>query len=198
MSSSDPANVPDLGQADQAVSRAFPIPAPDIATGGSSTATATTSLVGAGLQIDGGTEAASYALASYMIDTGGAMRATAKFTVNPASGASFTYALRGTGSGYSSRYLRLQRVPGSDALQAVSANGAVACGSLLSGRPTSVSLSFDGAARTFDVLIDGAPSACNRLPTRTSGPVAGFRVTDETVQGYGGHVELTSLALASP
>jgi hypothetical protein len=190
----EPANVADLGQTDPAASDELSIPAPTLTTGGSSTATVTTSLAGAGLQIDGGLEPASYALATYMIDTG-AMNVTAEFTVNPAPGASFTYALRGTGGGYSSRYLRLQRVPESDALQAVSVTGAVTCGPLASSRPTSVTLSFDGAARTFDVLIAGAPSACTNLSTRASGPVTGFRVTDETIAGYGGHVEFTSLAL---
>jgi hypothetical protein len=190
----EPANAADLGQADQAASGEFPIPAPSVMTGGSSTATVTTSLAGAALQIDGGTEPSSYAVASYVIQTG-AMRATAKFAVNPAPGASFTYALRGTGGGYSSRLLRIQRVPGSDALQAVSTNGAVSCGPLASGQPTLVTLSFDGAARTFDVLIAGASSACTGLPTKVSGPVTGFRVTDETVEGYGGHVEFGSLAL---
>jgi hypothetical protein len=155
-----------------------------------------TSLAGAGLQIDGGSEPASYALASYAIQTG-AMRTTAEFTVNPAPGASFTYALRGTGGGYSSRLLRLQRVPGSDALQAISTNGAVTCGLLASNQPTPVTLSFDGTARTFDVLIAGAPSPCTGLPTKVSGPVTGFRVTDEAVEGYGGHVELTNLALSA-
>jgi hypothetical protein len=196
-SNSEPANVADIGQADQAAAHAFPIPEPSLTTGGSSTVSVPTSLAGAGLQINGGTEPASYALASYMIDTG-AMHATAKFTVNPGPGAAFTYALRGTGGGYSSRYLRLQRVPGSDALQAITATGAVTCGSLASGRPAEVTLSFDGAARTFDVLIAGVASACTALPTKTAGPVMGFRVTDETMEGYGGHVELTGLALASP
>jgi hypothetical protein len=193
-SNPEPASVADPGHGDPAASGESPIPTPSLTTGGSSTVTATTSLAGAGLQIDGGPEPASYALATYIVETG-AMRATAEFTVNPAPGASFTYALRGTGGGYSSRYLRVQRVPGSDALQAVSANGAVVCGPLASGQPTLVTLSFDGAARTLDVLIAGAASACTGLPTKTSGPVTGFRVTDEAIEGYGGHVELTGLAL---
>jgi hypothetical protein len=197
-SSSDSTSVAAAGQTDQAASAGFPIPAPSLSTGGSSTATVATSFAGAGLQIDGGTEPAAYALATYIIDTG-ATRATGQFTVNPAPGASFTYALRGTGGGYSSRYTRLQRVPGSDALQAVSANGAVACGTLPSGQPTSVTLSYDGAAQTFDVLIAGQATACTHLPTKTSGAITGIRIVDEAIEGYGGHVELTNLALsASP
>jgi hypothetical protein len=185
----------DLGQADQAGSSGSSIPAPSLTIGGSSTASVTTSLAGGGLQIDGGFEPASYVVASYQIDTG-TMRATAGFTVEPAPGASFTYAVLGTGSGYSTRHLRLQRVPGSDALQAISTNGAVTCGTLTSGQPTPVTVSFDGTARTFDVLMAGAPSGCTGLSTKVSGPITGFRITDETVEGYGGHVEFSDLALS--
>ncbi|HET7506657.1 MAG TPA: hypothetical protein VFK02_36805 [Kofleriaceae bacterium] len=197
-SNPEPTTVAGSGQTNQAASGELAIPEPTLTTGGSSTATVTTSLAGAGLRIDGGMEAASYALASYIINTG-AMRATAKLTVNPARGASFTYALRGTGGGYSSRYLRIQRVPGSDALQGVSTNGSVTCGALPSGQPTPVTLSFDGATQTFDVLIAGAATPCTHLPTRMAGPVTGFKMVDEAIDGYGGHVEFTNLALsASP
>ncbi len=68
----------------------------------------------------------------------------------------------------------------------------------LTGQPTAVSLSFDGATQTFDVLLAGAPTACTHLPTKAQGPVAGFRVTDETIEGYGRHVDFTSFTLASP
>ena len=197
MPSSEPVDVADGGQADQpASSGEIELPGPSLFTGGSSTATVTTSLAGSGLQIEGGLEPASYVLASYLIGTG-PMRATAEFTVNPGPGASFTYQLRGTGGGYSSRLLRLERVPGSDDLQAWSTNGPVRCGPLASGQATPVTLSFDGAARTFDVLIAGAPTACTDLTTKVSGPVTGFRVTDESIEGYGGHVEFAGFALVA-
>jgi hypothetical protein len=101
--------------------------------------------------------------------------------------------MTGTGSGYSSRHLRLQRVPGSNVLQAVATTGAVACGPLASGQPTAVTLAFDGATQTFDVLIAGARSACTDLPTRMAGPVNGFLLSDSTLEGYGGHVEFSDL-----
>jgi hypothetical protein len=186
--------VADPGAADQAAPRAGTLPAPTLTTNGSSTATVTTSLAGSGLRIDGGTAAAAYAMATYPIATG-AMRATASFTVNPAAGAAFVYTLRGTGSGYSSQQLRIQRVPGSDALQAAAANGIVTCGTLPSGQPTPVTLAFDGTTKTFDVRIAGAASACTHLPTQVGGPVMGFRVMDAANEGYGGRVELTNLAL---
>ena len=170
------------------------MPAPYLSTGGTSTATVMSSLAGAGLRINGGTESSSYALATYLVHTG-TMRATAELTVNPAAGAAFTYALTGTGGGYSSRNLRLQRVPGSDQVQAVSTTGAVNCGRLPSGQATQVTLSFDGAAHTFDVLLNGAQTPCTDLITRVSGPAIGFRVTDETIAGYGGRVDFTNLTL---
>jgi len=58
-----------------------------------------------------------------------------------------------------------------------------------------VTVSFDGAAHTVDVLIAGAQTACTDLPTRAGGPITGFRVTDEAIAGYGGHVEFTNFAL---
>ena len=190
-------SAPDMSEAVQGASGGFAIPEPTLSTGGSSRVSvpASASAAGPALALEGGREVAAYAIASYVIDTG-AMRATGSFTVNPAAGASFTYALRGTGGGYTSRYLRIQRVPGSDALQAVSANGPVVCGTLASGRPTAVALAFDGATRTFDVRIAGAPTACTGLPTKASGPIIGLRVTDEAIEGYGGRVDFTDIALS--
>jgi hypothetical protein len=119
---------------------------------------------------------------------------TAEFTVNPAAGASFAYELLGSGSGYG-KMLRLQRIPGSDTLQAVAATSVVTCGPLASGQPTAVTLSLDVTAARFDVLIAGAPSACTDLPARLVPPLVGIRVEDTGNAGYGGHVEFTGLAL---
>src|SRR6185436_1514965 len=175
-------------------SRQAALPQPTITLGGSSTATATPSLDSATVVIDGGIEPAAYALVSYRIATG-AMNATAEFTVNPAPNAAFSYLLTGSGGGYTSRHLKLKRDPGSDALQANTTSGYVTCGALPSGQPTTVTLAFDGTARTFDVLIAGAATPCTGLSTKASGPVVGFRMVDESVQGYGGHVEFSNLAL---
>ena len=129
----EPAGAADVGQAGQAASGEIAISPVSLATGGSSTITDTTSLSGPGLRMDGGTDPGSYAVATYVVDSS-ATSVTAKLTVNAAPGASFTFALRGSSGGYSSRYLRIQRVPGSDALEAVSAIGPVSCGPLASGQ----------------------------------------------------------------
>jgi len=170
------------------------LPEPTITLGGSSTASATPSLASPSVVIDGGTEPAAYALVSYRVATA-TMDATAEFTVNPAPNAAFSYLLTGSGGGYSSRHIKLKRDPGSDALQANTTTGYVTCGALPSGQPTTVTLAFDGTARTFDVLIAGAATPCTGLSTKASGPVVGFRMVDESVQGYGGHVEFSNLTL---
>jgi hypothetical protein len=175
-------------QAEQGAPRQAALPQPSIDTGGSTRATT----AGPSVRIDGGTEPAAYAVVTYRLATG-AMSATAELTVNAAPGAAFEFMMTGTGSGYSARHLRLQRVPGSNVLQAVATTGAVACGPLASGQPTMVTLAFDGATQTFDVLIAGARSACTDLPTRMAGPVNGFLLSDSTLEGYGGHVEFSDL-----
>lgn len=170
------------------------LPAPSIVTSGSSTVTANPGLAGSGVSIDGGMDLASYAWASYWVNTG-LMSATAELTVNAAAGASFSFELVGSGVIYATKKLRLQRIPGSDALQALSTSGLVTCGSLASGQATEVTLSFDATGHTFDVLIGGAPSACTDLPTRLQGPIEGFRLIDAGNQDYGGRVDFTNLAL---
>lgn len=188
-----PAAAPaDPAQASQGAPRQATLPGPEITTGGSTTATAAAG--GARAQINGSSEPAAYALVSFRVATG-AMSATTEFTVNPAPGAAFEYHLIGTGSGYASRYLRLIHGPGSSTLQAASAAGVVDCGALPSSQPTTVTLAFDGSAKTFDVLIGGARSACTDLPTKTSGPVNGVRLSDSAVQGYGGRVDFSDLTL---
>jgi hypothetical protein len=185
---------PDTARSDQGATDSVALSGPDINATGQSKMSAIASSGGPGMRIDGGTDLASYAEGLYWVTTR-ATSVTAEFTVAPAAGASFMYELLGSGSSYSTRHLRLQRTPDSDALQAVAASGIVTCGPLASGVPTNVTLSFDGAAGTFDVLIGGAPSACSDLPTRLLGPPIAIRFVDAGNAGYGGHVEFTNLAL---
>lgn len=170
------------------------LPQPYISMNGSTTVAATPSLDSGTVVIDGGTELAASGMATYVMTTG-AMAATAEVTVNPAPGAAFQYLVSGTGGGYSTRQLRIERDPGSDALVAASTAGLVTCGALPSGRPTTIAVAFDGAAKTFDVRIAGASTPCTRLATRVSGPVTGFRLVDLGSIGYGGRVEFSNLGL---
>ena len=145
------------------------------------------------VQITGDPSEGAFALARYSVAVRG-NRATAQFTVDPAPGASFIYALNGSGSGYSTRNLRLERVPGSNQLQATTATGQAACGPI-ANTATSVTLVYDGDHRTFDVQIGGAPSACTGLSTRMKPPAVGFELMDASNAGYGGEVTFSQLAL---
>ena len=186
---------PDPGQTDQTESARSALPAAEVYQTGHTRVTVTTSATGPVVQIDGGTDLSSYAYAAFYAEAN-SPRLTGEVTVNPASGASFVYELFGNSNGvWSGRTLRLQRVPGPEVLQATSASGNVTCGPLPSGRPTEVTLSFDGVSHTFDVLIGGAPSACTDLPTKFGNIGTGFRVLDYGNQGYGGHVVFSNFGL---
>ena len=203
--SATPDPTQDLGQMDDPVQADDPAQpaapqaqatsAPAISTGGSTTFSPTTSLAGGpALHMNGGTDGLSLGSATYYA-TSSANTVTTELTVNPAPNAAFQYLLLGSGKSYATKQLRLQRVPGSDALQALAGNTAVDCGALPSGQATPVTLSWDESAATFDVLIDGAPSACMGVATRMQGPVRGFRMIDQAFDGYGGQIDFTDLAL---
>jgi hypothetical protein len=189
----DPSGQSTDTQADNGPAAPAALPAPDINAAGQTTMTATSSAAGPGLQFDGGTDLASYARGTFWVTTRAA-NVTTEFTVIPAAGSSFMYELLGSGTGYH-RMLRLERVPGSDALRAVTQSSIFVCGTLPSGQPTAVTLSLDAVAGTFDVLIGGAPSACTDLLSPVALPITGIRIEDVGNAGYGGHVEFTSVAL---
>ncbi|MCC6556573.1 MAG: hypothetical protein IT372_26740 [Polyangiaceae bacterium] len=114
---------------------------------------------------------------------------TVRFDVHPASGASGIFTLLGSGSGYSGRQLRLMRGPISSDLVAASSAGNVPCGPLPSGRWSTVTLRVHTALpRTFDVMIDGAPTACTSLPTRIQPPFVGINIMDASNLGWGGRM----------
>lgn len=170
------------------------VSSPAITKAGSSTATVVNSLRGSGLVINGGTELGAYVLASYRA-AGNAAQTTAEFTVTPAAGAAFQFALTGSGTRYSTRQLPIKREPGSTELIAVATTGYVECGNVPSGEPTQVSVMFDAASMTFDVLLDGASTPCTNLPTKMQPPVAGFNVMDPSNEGWGGRVEFSDLTV---
>jgi hypothetical protein len=164
---------------------------------GSSTLTVIPSFAGSGsgVQLNGGLDLASTAWASFWLETLDPRLSTVELTVNPARDAAFNLELVGSGRTYATRKLLLRRVPGSDALQALSTSGTVSCGALPSGQSTEVTLAVDAAAHTFDVLIAGARSACTDLPTKLLVPLQGFRLVDLGNQGYGGRIDFTNLGL---
>ncbi len=174
--------------------QAVSLPAPTIVHGGSSTVETLDSVGGTGLGINGGSELGAFVIASYRIRMGNTT--TAEFTVTPATGAAFVYALIGWGGGYSGKQLRFERKPGSNELQVTDAAGTVACGAIPSESPTAVTVVYTGGAPSqFDVLINGAPTACTDRPTTLRPPVTGFNLMDAANVGYGGRVQFSDLAL---
>jgi hypothetical protein len=150
---------------------------------------------GVGLQIDGSTQLGAFLIATYDLEPG-LTDATGSFTVTPAIDAAFVYTLRGSGTGYSGKQLRLQRRPGSDQLEAAASTGSVSCGVVASDISTPVNLQFNAASHTFTVLINGAPSStCTSLPTKLEPPIVGFHLMDASNDGWGGEVEFRSLTL---
>lgn len=166
---------------------------PTISSSGASSASVISSLRGAGLRINGGSDYGSYLLASYRV--GGSSQNTGEFTVTPTGGASFIYVLVGSGRSYTTHQLRFERRPGSSELRAAATTGSVVCGTVASDQPTHVSVTLDAASQTFDVRIDGATSACTNLATRLLGPVVGFNLMDASNEGYGGRVEFRDLVV---
>jgi hypothetical protein len=152
------------------------------------------SLSGAALRVDGGTQLGSFAVATYRYGAAGAT--TAEWTVSPADGATFAYGVVGNGATYARRQLRFERVPGSTELQVNAATGIVKCGTLASGRATAITVVIDPTPpTTFDVLMDGAATACSHVPTTLQMPLVGFNMMDASNEGYGGVVEFSGMTM---
>src|SRR3954471_14321131 len=126
------------------------ISAPQLAYSGSSTASVLTSASSGapGLAISGDRSEGAFLLARYSM-TPSVNDATAQLTVTPHGDAAFLYMLTASGSGYASRQLRLQRLPGSTALQAQIPTGTAVCGDVASDRPTAIALAFHSSTQTF-------------------------------------------------
>jgi hypothetical protein len=94
------------------------------------------------------------------------------------------------------KQLRLQRVPGSPNLVAAAATGMVTCGAIAPDTSTLVTLVVHAMPpRTFDVLLDGAATACTGLATGLEPPFVGFEIMDPSNEGYGGRVTFDGLSL---
>ena len=184
----DPSEDPIEGEETQALT------GPTILKTGTSTAhVLSSSSTGPGLEIDGGKQLGSYLIAKYDgVRTSADV--TADFTVTAEPGAAFVYSLRGSGLGYTGKHLRVDRVPNSTTLRTGTPNGNVNCGTLPSNDATLVTIALSTAAQRFDVLIDGAPTACTDLQTGIVGPIVGFEMMDASNDGYGGKVRFEGLA----
>ena len=169
------------------------VSAPTILKAGSSTASVGGSLAPS-LEVSGGRELGAYLIAKYTTGRRSTGTFTGEVTITAAPGAAFTYALLGSGPGYSGKQLRIERLPGSTELRAASGDRIVTCGTLGSAATkVTVALSID--SRRFDVKLDGAPTACTGLPTRVAPPMVGFQMQDASNEGYGGLVRFDGMTV---
>jgi hypothetical protein len=121
---------------------------------------------------------------------------TLDFALNPATGASFVFALGGAGSSLGARRIRLQRVPGSTMLVANTAGaGDVSCGTVASDVWSAVELVVhtQRSPHTFDVRINGAATACTGSTTEMSAPFTSVSVLEASNAGYGGDVDFDDI-----
>ncbi|MFL6119627.1 hypothetical protein [Actinophytocola sp.] len=123
------------------------------------------------------------------------------FAVNPSVGSAFVTALNGAGASLGARRIRLQQDPGSTTLVAqTSPSGNTNCGTLPPGVWSTVILHVHAAAlpHTFDVLVNGAATACTGISTGLSAPFTGLNVMDAANDGFGGSVLFDDFLVVSP
>jgi hypothetical protein len=119
------------------------------------------------------------------------------FDVNPAPGAAFIFALHGAGSSIGARRIRLGVEPTSNVLTATTTSGNLACGALVSGVWSRVTLSVRTKTHDFDVLINGQASACSRASTAIGVPFNAVSLMDASNEGYGGDVRFDNVAVVA-
>jgi hypothetical protein len=116
------------------------------------------------------------------------------------SGASFIWTLNGAGSSIGRRRIRLQQAPGSTTLVANTVpSGDTSCGTLPSSVFWSkVTLIVHTVPRTFDVLIDGEPTACTGVAAGIQPPFNSVSVMDASNAGWGGTVRFDNIDISTP
>jgi len=123
-------------------------------------------------------------------------RIVSRVDIRPQAGAAFIWSLTGAGASLGARRIRLQLAPGSDVLDAqTSPSGETACGRLPQGKWSRVTLSVDARfePHTFDVLIDGQPTACTGIVTGLGPPFDGVTVMDASNAGWGGRTQFDNI-----
>lgn len=123
------------------------------------------------------------------------------FDVEPASGASFVWGFHGAGGSIGSRRIRLQRGPGSTMLVAQTVpSGTTNCGALASNAWSKVVLTVHTQLfpHTFDVAINGVPTACKGTPANLSPPFSQVSIMDASNEGWGGKVWFDNISVTTP
>jgi hypothetical protein len=121
--------------------------------------------------------------------------------IRPATNATFIWSLHGAGSSIGARRIRLQRQPGSTMLVSHTVPGGNRnCAPLPSNVWSRVTLKVHAGAlpHTFDVLINGNPTACTGLSTGLSKPFTKISVMDASNLSWGGDVRFDNIDISTP
>lgn len=121
--------------------------------------------------------------------------------VMPDLAAPLLFALSGEGPAITGQRIRLYRLPGATELWVnTSPSGNTRCGTLPSDRWSRLSLRIrtQQIPHVFDVLIDGAPTACTELRTAMGPPFRAVSILDAPMKGWGGRVSFDNLMAEIP
>jgi hypothetical protein len=168
-------------------------------TGGSAISVATTADHGKVLALHGSATSGDFLTAAFPFSASDPLLRV-QVDVKPASGATFIFDIKGTGSSLSARRVRLQRSPNSNVLVASSAGTSdLTCGTLASGAWSTIAVDIRAAqsAPTFSVSVNGLPTACTNAATTMGAPFTGVTLMDPSNEGWGGDVQLDNLSAVS-
>jgi len=178
-----------------------PLGAPwSVTKSGSSRADVVNPTTGKHLLFHGGTADGDYMLVRRNFSSA-ATEIVVNADLNPAANSSFVWELHGAGSSIGRRYIRLQRFVGSTMLISYTVpGGSRNCAPLPSGVWSRVTLKVHATTypHTFDVLINGTPTACTGLSTGLSPTFTYVSITDINAVGYGGDTRFDNLDVTTP
>ena len=125
----------------------------------------------------------------------------ASVDINPAADGSFVWSVHGKGVSTYKRRIRLQRWPDTNTLVATaSPSGDTDCGPMPSNTWTKVTIIVHTATTpsTFDVLINGRPTACTGLQAYVTRPFEMVQIMDSSSLDWGGAVSFDNIVVARP
>jgi hypothetical protein len=152
------------------------------------------------LLLHGATTEGNFLIASRSLSSS-ATQIRSAVDILPAAGSSFIWTLHGAGSSIGSRRIRLQRAPGTTMLAAqTSPSGTTNCGSVPNGVWSRVTLIVYAQTypHTFDVLINGAATACRKVVANLSPPFNSVSIMDASNTGWGGDVRFDNILVTTP
>jgi hypothetical protein len=166
--------------------------------GGSASIINTTTTHGHVLRLQGSTAEGSFLIASRGFSSS-SQNITTRVDVRASLGASFIWILNGAGSSIGRRRIRLQQSPGSTTLVASTVpSGNTSCGTLAADAWSRVTLVVHTVPRTFDVMINGAQTACTGVAADIQPPFNSVSVMDASNAGWGGIVRFDNIDVRTP